>query len=112
MELSKYLREYSRTVAGKQQFIIAAFARALEIIPRQLCDNAGFDATEILNKLRMRHDKGKEIWAGVDIINEGIQDNLEKFVWEPIGVKVNAIQAATEAACLILSVDETISKHI
>lgn len=75
-----------------------------------MCDNAGFDATEILNKLRMRHDKGKEMWAGVDIINEGIQDNLEKFVWEPIAVKVNAIQAATEAACLILSVDETISK--
>ncbi|KAF8423827.1 chaperonin Cpn60/TCP-1 family [Tirmania nivea] len=111
MELSKYLREYSRTVAGKQQFIIAAFARALEIIPRQLCDNAGFDATEILNKLRMRHDKGKEMWAGVDIINEGIQDNLEKFVWEPIAVKVNAIQAATEAACLILSVDETIKNQ-
>lgn len=109
MELSKYLREYSRTIAGKQQLIIAAFARALEIIPRQLCDNAGFDATEILNKLRMRHAKG-DIWAGVDIVNEGIADNLEKFVWEPTAVKVNAIQAATEAACLILSVDETISE--
>ncbi|KAI5790660.1 chaperonin Cpn60/TCP-1 family [Peziza echinospora] len=110
MELSKYLREYSRTIAGKQQLIIAAFARALEIIPRQLCDNAGFDATEILNKLRMRHAKG-DTWAGVDIINEGIQDNLKEFVWEPISVKVNAIQAATEAACLILSVDESIKNQ-
>ena len=60
----------------------------------------------------MRHDKGKEIWAGVDIVNEGIADNLEKFVWEPTAVKVNAIQAATEAACLILSVDETISEYL
>ncbi|KAF8465928.1 chaperonin Cpn60/TCP-1 family [Kalaharituber pfeilii] len=110
MELSKYLREYSKTIAGKQQLIIAAFARALEIIPRQLCDNAGFDATEILNKLRARHAKG-ETWAGVDIVNEGIADNLEKFVWEPTAVKVNAIQAATEAACLILSVDETIKNQ-
>lgn len=110
MELSKYLREHSRTIAGKQQLIIAAFARALEIIPRQLCDNAGFDATEILNKLRMRHAKG-DTWAGVDIINEGIADNLEKFVWEPTAMKVNAIQAATEAACLILSVDETIKNQ-
>jgi len=107
MELSRYLRDYSRTVAGKLQLIIAAFARALEIIPRQLCDNAGFDATEILNKLRMRHAKG-ETWAGVDIVNEGIADNLEKFVWEPTVVKINALQAATEAACLVLSVDETI----
>ena len=58
MELSKYLREYSRTIEGKQQMVIAAFAKALEIIPRQLCDNAGFDATDILNKLRMKHAKG------------------------------------------------------
>jgi len=110
MELSKYLREYSRTIAGKQQLIIGAFAKALEIIPRQLCDNAGFDATDILNKLRMRHGKG-ETWAGVDIFNEDIANNLEKFVWEPTAVKVNAIQAATEAACLILSVDETVKNQ-
>lgn len=109
MEISKYLRDYSRTIAGKQQLIIAAFARSLEIIPRQLCDNAGFDATEILNQLRMKHAKG-DTWAGVDMVNEGIRDNLEAFVWEPTAVKVNAIQAATEAACLVLSVDETISE--
>ena len=61
MELSKYLRDYSRTVAGKEQLIIAAVAKALEIIPRQLCDNAGFDSMNILNKLRERHAKGTEI---------------------------------------------------
>ena len=58
MELSKYLREYSRTVQGKQQMIIASFAKALEVIPRQLCDNAGFDSTDILNKLRQKHAHG------------------------------------------------------
>lgn len=110
MEISKYLRDYSRTIAGKQQLVIAAFAKALEIIPRQLCDNAGFDATDMLNKLRMRHAKG-DTWAGIDIVNEGIRDNLEHFVWEPVSVKINAIQAATEAACLILSVDETIKNQ-
>lgn len=55
MELSKYLRDYSRTIPGKQQLLIGAYAKALEIIPRQLCDNAGFDATNILNKLRAKH---------------------------------------------------------
>lgn len=55
MELSRYLRDYSRTIAGKQQLIIGAFAKALEIIPRQLCENAGFDSITILNKLRYRH---------------------------------------------------------
>lgn len=37
------------------QLLIGAYAKALEIIPRQLCDNAGFDATNILNKLRAKH---------------------------------------------------------
>lgn len=55
MELSKRLREYAREIEGKQQLIISAFAKALEVIPRQLCDNAGFDATNILNKLRQKH---------------------------------------------------------
>ena len=108
MEISKYLRQYSRTVAGKQQMIIAAFAKALEVIPRQVADNAGFDATDILNKLRKRHAEPGGTWFGVDILSESIADNYEAFVWEPALVKTNALSAATEAACLILSVDETV----
>ena len=59
MELSKYLRNHSRTIAGKEQLLIGALAKALEVIPRQLCENAGFDATNILNKLRQSHAKGE-----------------------------------------------------
>lgn len=110
MELSRHLREYSKTIAGKQQLIIGGFARALEVIPRQLCDNAGFDGTDILNKLRMEHAQGNT-WAGVDFESESTADNMEKFVWEPALVKINAIQSATEAACIILSVDETITNE-
>jgi T-complex protein 1 subunit eta len=107
MEISRYLREYSRTIEGKQQLIIGAMAKALEIIPRQICDNAGFDATDVLNKLRMRHAQG-DVWAGVDVETEGVSDNMKKFVWEPALVKSNALSSAVEAACLILSVDETV----
>lgn len=107
MELSKHLREHSRTIAGKEQLVIGAIAKAFEVIPRQLCDNAGFDATNILNKLRQKHATG-EIWAGVDIFNEDVANNFDACVWEPSIVKINAITAATEAAALILSVDETI----
>lgn len=126
MELSKYLRDYSRTVAGKEQLIIASVAKSLEIIPRQLCDNAGFDSTNILNKLRERHAQGMVLfgkgstnekrtlygvghkWYGVDITKEDVMDTFEAFVWEPAMVKLNALTAAAEAAALILSVDETI----
>lgn len=107
MELSKYLRDYARTIPGKSQLIISAFARALEIIPRQLCENAGFDASNILNQLRMRHAQGAT-WFGVDIFSESIADNFENAVWEPMVVKMNAITAASEAAAVILSVDETV----
>jgi T-complex protein 1 subunit eta len=110
MELSKYLRGHSRTIRGKQQLIINAYAKALEAIPRQLADNAGFDSTDILNKLRQKHAQSGGTWFGVDIANEDICDTFKSFVWEPSLVKLNSITAATEAACLILSVDETV-KH-
>ncbi|KAG8628816.1 hypothetical protein KVT40_002681 [Elsinoe batatas] len=111
MEISKYLHTFAdKNIPHKQQSIIKAFAKALEVIPRQLCDNAGFDATDILNRLRVEHRKGNT-WSGVDFDNEGVRDNMQAFVWEPALVKVNAIQAAVEASCLILSVDETIKNQ-
>ncbi|KAF3892793.1 T-complex protein 1 subunit eta [Trichophyton interdigitale] len=111
MDLSGYIHRYADVnVPHKQQAVVKAFAKALEVVPRQLCDNAGFDATDILNQLRVEHKKGN-IWAGVDFDREGVRDNMKAFVWEPSLVKVNAIQSAVEAACLILSVDETIKNE-
>merc|ERR1711871_1385667 len=107
MELSRLLRQHARTIHGKSQFFVNAFAKALEVIPRQLAHNAGFDATEILNKLRHAHAKG-DANMGIDINNDGICNTWDKFVWEPALVKKNAITAATEAACLILTIDETV----
>uniref|UniRef100_UPI00358FBDEA T-complex protein 1 subunit eta n=1 Tax=Myxine glutinosa TaxID=7769 RepID=UPI00358FBDEA len=107
MEVSRYLRDASRVEPGKQQLPLAGFARALEVVPRQLCSNAGFDATSMLNRLRQQHAQGN-LWSGVDVVNEDVTDTFAACVWEPALVKVNAIRAACEAACLILSVDETI----
>ncbi|EAN77071.1 T-complex protein 1, eta subunit, putative [Trypanosoma equiperdum] len=111
MELSKVLREYSRTIRGKGQMVISGFARALEVIPRQLAENAGHDSTDSLNKLRQKHHASDQSgkWYGVDILHGGVCDTFERFVWEPTLVKRNAIQSATEAACLVLSVDETVT---
>ncbi|KAF4363745.1 hypothetical protein F8388_000410 [Cannabis sativa] len=110
MEISRYLRQHARTIAGKSQLFINSYAKALEVIPRQLCDNAGFDATDVLNKLRQKHalPSGEGAPYGVDINTGGITDSFANFVWEPAVVKINAINAATEAACLVLSVDETV----
>jgi len=107
MELSAYLREHSRTIFGKSQLLITAFAKALEVIPRQVSSNAGMDPTDVLNKLRMKHAHGGK-WFGVDVVECGICDTMESFVWEACVMKRNALLAASEAACLILSVDETV----
>lgn len=108
MDLSAHIRKHALAIPGKMQLIMTAFAHALEIIPRQISDNAGLDTTDVLNKLRMKHAKG-ELWAGVDVDGaDGVRNNMDAFVWEPSLVKFNAINSATEAACLILSVDETV----
>ena len=108
LDLSSRIRKHALSIPGKLQLVMIAFAKALEVIPRQICDNAGLDSTDILNKLRMKHANGEQ-WYGVDVDGpEGIRNNLDAFVWEPSLVKVNAISSATEAACLILSVDETV----
>lgn len=110
MELSRYLREHLRTIKGKHQLVINGYAKALEIIPKQLAENSGMDGTDILNKLRQIHttkpDEGK--WFGVDALGSGVADMFEIFVWEPELVRLNVLTAASEAACTILSVDQTI----
>eukprot|EP01063_Lacrimia_lanifica_P021300 TRINITY_DN285_c0_g1_i3.p1 TRINITY_DN285_c0_g1~~TRINITY_DN285_c0_g1_i3.p1 ORF type:complete len:574 (+),score=259.47 TRINITY_DN285_c0_g1_i3:61-1782(+) len=111
MELSKQLRSYARSITGKPQIIVNSFARALEVIPRQVADNGGLDSTDILNKLRQKHymnETEDSIWYGVDINNDDVCNTFEANVLEPASVKHNALRAACEAACLILSIDETV----
>uniref|UniRef100_A0AC35U9A4 T-complex protein 1 subunit eta n=1 Tax=Rhabditophanes sp. KR3021 TaxID=114890 RepID=A0AC35U9A4_9BILA len=107
MEIARHLREKALGFSNKQQMFWLAFARAFEIIPQQLCSNAGIDSTDMLNQLRHRHQLGEK-WVGVNIHTERVEDNMKACVWEPALVKSNAIKAAAEAACTILSIDHTI----
>merc|ERR1719219_1439475 len=107
MELSRLLRQYSRGIRDKSQMIMGAFSKAFEVIPRQLATNAGFDSTDIVNELRYKHANG-EAHYGVDIENEKTCDTMKTFIWEPALSKRSSISAACEAACTILSCDETI----
>lgn len=107
MEISKRLREKALEIKGAGQLIVQAFAEALEVIPRQLAQNAGFDPTDAVTLLRREHHLGKT-WAGVNINEEGTVDAFESCIWEPAAMKVNALNGATEAACIVLGVDETI----
>jgi T-complex protein 1 subunit eta len=85
MKLSKYLHEHSHTIAGKEQLLIGAVARAFEVIPRQLWESADLDTINLLNKLRRRHTTGgsENVWYGLDILRVDITDDFEVCVWEP-----------------------------
>lgn len=97
MELSRCLRDHLKNVSGKQQLVINAFAKALEIIPKSLSDNSGMDSTDVLNQLRKMHSTlGKKgLWVGVDVLNQTVNDTFEQFIWEPEQVKLNVIAAAS-----------------
>lgn len=110
MELSRCLRQYVKEVSGKEQLVINAFAKALEVIPRTLSENSGMDQTDVLNKLRMLHAKGdaEGLWMGVDVLNGRVADLLEAHVWEPALIRIGVLSSAAEAACTILSIDQTV----
>ena len=108
IELALRLREFAPSVGGREQLAIEAFADALEIIPRTLAENAGMDAIDIIMKLKAEHQKGNK-HAGVDVIEGKISDMVEKKVIEPMRVKKQAIESATEVATMILRIDDVIA---
>ena len=108
MELSKHVRKEGMKISDKEQLVVLGFAKALEVIPRTLAQNSALDSIEILNKLRYKHDKEEDCKFGVNCFNGGIIDTYLSFVWEPTMLKENILNAATEAACSIISVDQTV----
>ncbi|MEM3341512.1 MAG: thermosome subunit beta [Thermoplasmata archaeon] len=109
MELAQALKSYAATVGGREQMAIDAFAQALEVIPKALAENAGYDPIDILLSLRKAHKEGKK-HAGVSVKNpDKIGDMLTEQVIEPIRVGKQAISSATEAAIMILRIDDVIA---
>lgn len=107
-EVAKQLREYAETLSGREQLAVKIFADALDIIPKTLAENAGFDQIDLLMKLRSEHGQGNAS-AGIDP-EEGVKkDMMELGVLEPIVVKKQAIKSASEAAQMILRIDDVIS---
>jgi thermosome len=108
IELALRLREYAATVGGREQLAIEAFAEALEIIPKTLAENAGFDQIDTLVALRSSHEKGVKT-AGLDMETGKPSDMQEKGVVEPMRVKTQAINSAAESAVMILRIDDVIA---
>ncbi|MEM2936393.1 MAG: thermosome subunit beta [Candidatus Bathyarchaeia archaeon] len=108
-EIAKELRDYATKVGGREQLAIEAFANAIEIVPKTLAENAGLDPIDILVALRSAHEKAEGQVMGVDVFTGKVVDMHENGVIEPVRVKEQAIKSATEAASMILRIDDVIA---
>jgi thermosome len=108
MEVALGLRDFASSVGGREQMAISAFADAMEIVPRVLAENAGLDPINILIEMRKAHKNGQKN-AGVNVFTGKIVNMREENVIEPLRLGKQAIQSATEAASMILRIDDVIA---
>jgi thermosome len=108
IELAKRLREFSKTLKGREQLAVEQFASALEFIPTTLAENAGLDPLDILTELKMSHEAGNKN-HGLNLFSGKIEDTLSRGIIEPLRVKTQAISSASEVAIMILRIDDVIS---
>ena len=102
------LRTWSKTLEGREQLAAEKFAEALESIPLTLAENAGMDPIDTLTNLRSKQLKGEK-WIGVDVMKAKVANMKSSDIIEPLAVKQQIISAATEAACMILRIDDVIA---
>jgi thermosome len=109
IEVAKELRKYANKVGGREQLAIEAFADAMEIMPKALTENAGFEPIDVLIELRSAHDKEDGKYEGLNVFTGKVQNSLENGVVEPIVVKIQAIKSAVESTSMILRIDDVIT---
>jgi len=102
------LRDYAPTIGGREQMAIEAFADAIEVVPKTLAENAGLDPIDMMLEIRREHKKGNK-HAGVDVLNGKVGNMLKNKVIEPLKVSLHEIEAASEAATMILRIDDVIA---
>jgi thermosome len=108
-ETAKQLRDYALKVGGREQLAIEAYAEALEAIPLTIAQNSGLDPIDIMVELRSKHAHPENKWFGVQVRTGKIADMLTDNVVEPLRVKKQAVKSATEAACMLLRIDDVLS---
>ena len=106
--LSSNLKEWADRFEGREQLAIKKYAEALEVIPLTIAENAGMDPINTMITLRAKQTQGKK-WTGIDARNTRVADMYSLDIIEPVAVKEQIIKSATEAACMILRIDDVIA---
>ncbi|MBS3815878.1 MAG: TCP-1/cpn60 chaperonin family protein [Hadesarchaea archaeon] len=109
IELAKRLREFAESVGGREALAVRAFADAVEVSPRTLAENAGLDSIDVLVDLRAKHEGSNGTTLGLDVYDGKVVDMYKDGVVEPLRVKTQAIKSGSEAAIMILRIDDVIA---
>jgi len=107
-EIALGLRDFASTIGGREQIAIEAFADAIEVVPRTLAENAGLDPIDTLIEIRKQHKRGNR-HAGINVYTGKVMDMRKENVLEPMRVGSQAISSATDAAVMILRIDDVIA---
>ncbi len=107
--ISQQIREWSNCLSGRFQLAVEKFADSIETIPLVLAENAGMDIIDTQVQLRAKVTNAAKPKYGIDVVNSKVADVAAKDIYEPLAVKEQVINAATEAACMILRIDDVIA---
>ncbi|MGZ8887160.1 MAG: thermosome subunit beta [Nitrososphaeraceae archaeon] len=106
--IATHIRNWSSTLEGREQLAVIKFAEALETIPISLATNAGMDPIDTMAELRAKQNKGMK-WTGVNVRSTTVADMFKQNILEPVVIKEQIIKSATEAACMLLRIDDVIA---
>lgn len=107
MNMAKAVDALAATTAGKKAIAVESFAKALRQLPTILSDNAGYDSAELVSKLRASHHEGHST-IGLDMVRGDVGDMRDLGITESFKLKKQVLMSASEAAEMILRVDDII----
>ena len=108
IEVARRIRRYAESLSGRESLAVAAFAEAVESIAVALAENAGMDPIDAISELQARHEKG-ELWMGIEAHSGKVVDMKDQAIYEPVIIKMQAVKSATEAAAMLLKIDDVIA---
>jgi thermosome len=106
--IATHIRNWSSNLEGREQLAVIKFAEALETIPISLATNAGMDPIDTMAELRAKQNKGMK-WTGVNVKSTTVSEMFKQNILEPVVIKEQIIKSATEAACMLLRIDDVIA---
>lgn len=109
IEVALKLRDYAKTIGGREQLAIEAYADVLEVIPKVLSESAGLDAIDTIVNLRSKHQDPNNKFVGIDVLGGRLYDMKELNIIEPLNVKTQAVVSSYEVVEMILRIDDIIA---